>query len=88
VSLVRIRPTEPGKRIPMATNRVISFYEARNNPRIRDYKFRVIEMRVDMDGKGEVAQGPASKMRFNKKGELEIEHYGIAPARLVEVQLQ
>jgi hypothetical protein len=89
VSVIRIHPAENGgKRIIMATNRPIPFFEARNAPRSRDYKFGLVELNLDSQGKGEGALYAAAKLSFNKDGELEVEHFGIAPVRLTNVQKQ
>jgi hypothetical protein len=88
ISVVRIHPaSNGGHRIVMVTNRTIGFYELRNNPRSRDYKFGIIELRVDADGKGDGTIYAASKLSFNKNKELQIEHYGISPVKVVNLRL-
>jgi hypothetical protein len=41
------------ERIFIATDRPISFWEAANRPRLSDYPFTFIEMRINKDGQGE-----------------------------------
>jgi hypothetical protein len=87
--LVRIRPgKDGGQHIVLATNRPISFPELYNGTRSRDYKIGIVVLDVDKDGKGTGTLSPLCKVRFNKKNELEIEHYGQKPFRLANVQRQ
>ena len=87
--VVRIRPNKDGgQHIVLATNRPISFPELYNGTRSRDYKFGLVMLNVDKDGKGTGSFAPLCKIKFNKKNELEIEHYGQKPFRLANVQLQ
>ena len=86
---VRIHPTKNGgQHIVMATNRPISFPELYNSTRSRDYKFGIVVLDVDKDGKGTGSFAPLCKIKFNKKNELEIEHYGQKPFRLANVYRQ
>ena len=87
--IARIRQIpDAGFRIIMATNRPISFPELYNATRSRDYQFGIVVLNVDKSGKGTGTFAPACKVKFNKKGELEIEHYGQKPFRLANVYLQ
>jgi len=79
---------DAGFRIIMATNRPISFPELVNATRSRDYQFGIVVLNVDKDGRGTGTFAPACKVKFNKKGELEIEHYGQKPLRLANVRLE
>jgi hypothetical protein len=79
---------DAGFRIVMATNRPISFPELYNATRSRDYQFGIVVLNVDKDGKGTGTFAPVCKVKFNKKGELEIEHYGQKPLRLANVRLE
>jgi hypothetical protein len=83
---VRIRPAKDGGlHIVMATNRPISFPELWNGTRSRDYPIGIVVLDLNKDGKGTGSFAPACKVKFNKKGELEIEHYGQKPFRLANV---
>lgn len=87
--LVRIRPTKDGgQHIVLATNRPISFPELYNGTRSTNYKIGIVTLDVDKDGKGTGSFAPLCKVKFNKKNELEIEHYGQKPFRLANVYLQ
>ena len=86
---IRIHPTENGgQHIVLVTNRPISFGELYNGARSRDYPFGIVVMDVGKDGKGTGTFSPASKVRFNKKGDLEIESYSQKPLRLANIYRQ
>jgi hypothetical protein len=87
--VVRIHPTKGGgQHIVLATNRPISFPELYNGTRSRDYKFGIVVLNVDKDGKGTGSFAPLCKIKFNKKNELEVENYGQKPFRLANVYRQ
>ncbi|MBI3483830.1 MAG: hypothetical protein HY012_01580 [Acidobacteria bacterium] len=86
LAVVRTHATENGRVIRMLTDRPISFFEAYNSTRSRDYPFSIIELRLDKDGKGEGTLLVATKIKFNKENMLEIENYGRDPIRLVNVR--
>ncbi len=75
-----------GTTIVMVTNRPISFGELYKGTRSTDYPFGIVTLNLDKDGKGTGSLAPMCKVRFNKKGELEIEHYGQKPFRLANVR--
>jgi len=78
---------EGGERIVIATDRYISFWEARNRPRSIDYPFTVIEMRINRDGAGEGKMSLATKITLDKdKKMLELENYGTQPVLLQNVK--
>ena len=75
-----------GRRIVFATDRPISFQEARNQPRSADYEFMVCEIRLGPDGKGEGKLAAGTKISWDKeKKSIEIENYGQQPVRLTQV---
>ena len=75
-----------GRQISLGSDRPVSFWEARNNPRSRDYEFSLAEIRLGADGKGEGKAIKAALVSFNKaKGILEIENYQREPIRLNQV---
>ncbi len=87
--IARCRPNaEGGWRIVMVTNRPIAFAELYNSTRSRDYQFGIVVLNIDKDGKGTGTLAPTCKIKFNKKNELEIEHFGQQPLRLANVRQQ
>jgi hypothetical protein len=85
--IARARPTpEGGLRIVMVTNRPMSFGELYRGSRSTDYQFGIVVLNVDKDGKGTGTLAPVCKIKFNKKGELEIENFGQKPWRLANVR--
>jgi hypothetical protein len=87
--IIRIHPTKDGgQHIVLATNRPISFPELYNGTRSTNYKIGIVVLDVDKDGKGTGSFAPLCKVKFNKKNELEIEHYGQKPFRLANVYRQ
>jgi hypothetical protein len=90
VRFTRMEPLpEGGRRIVTATDRFISFREARNQPRSIDYPFTLIEIRVDKEGKGEGKMSVATKINFDKKKNvIELENYASEPVRLQNVRVK
>ncbi len=78
-----------GRRIVIITPRVISFQEARNQPRTVDYPFTLFEMRFGKDGKGEGRMAYMTQISFDKKkNTIEIENYSSEPVRLNQLTLE
>ena len=78
-----------GRRIVLATDRYIGFAEARNQPRSIDYKFTLMEIRVNKEGEGEGKAAVATKIEFNKeKNTLILENYASEPVRLKNVKVK
>jgi hypothetical protein len=76
-----------GKRIVLATDRPIGFWEASNQPRTLDYPFLLIEIHVDADGRGEGKLARAAKLTLSNDV-LIIENYANQPVMLNEVRLR
>ena len=77
------------RRIVIATDRPMSFWEAANRPRSAEYQFTLAEIRLRPDGKGEGKLVPAAKIDFDKESNtLEIENYDTEPTRLTEVVIE
>ena len=56
---------EGGERIMIATDRYMSFWELRNQPRTVDYPFTFLEIRFPKEGKGEGRMALANQIRFD-----------------------
>lgn len=78
---------EGAERVVIATDRYISFWEARNQPRSIDYPFTVIEMHVNRDGQGEGKMSIATKIDVDKESNtIVLENYGTQPVLLENVR--
>jgi hypothetical protein len=68
-------------------DRYISFYEARNQPRYRDYDMTLIVMDVDAKGEGEGQLAMGVRLSVdNEKKTLVVENYGTEPVRLTKIR--
>lgn len=75
------------RQVVIATDRPMGFREALNQGRSTQYKFTVIDIRFDADGKGVGKLGYATKINVNKETKtIELENFGIEPIRLTEVR--
>jgi hypothetical protein len=80
---------EGGRRVLLITDRPVSMAEARNNPRVTDYPFTLIEIRFDKAGVGVGKMSVATKISLSKdKTTVELENYTIEPVRLTEVRIE
>jgi hypothetical protein len=76
-----------GRRIILATDRPISFWEAVHQPRSIDYPFTLIELRLNRDSEGEGKMSIAARITANKALNLiELEDYATQPVRLMSVR--
>lgn len=80
-------PTENGGRIiRVVTPRSLAFGEVMNSTRSRKYRFGMVELILGPDGTGEGQVLAAARFKFDKKGDLQIESYGIGPIQILNVQ--
>lgn len=87
VNVVRVRRTETGRRITLLFERWLNLFEVRYGTRSQDYPFTYAEIFVDAQGKGEGTLISAARIRFDKDDQMvEIENFGIYPARLAGIQ--
>jgi hypothetical protein len=78
---------EGGRRIVIATDRPIGFWEAVNRPRTVDYPFTVIQMQLGADGTGEGRMSIATRI-IAHDNVIELENYATQPVMLKEVRAQ
>jgi hypothetical protein len=89
VNVVRIHRTETGRKITLLFERWLNLFEVRYGTRSEDYPFTYAEIYVDNQGKGEGTLIPAARIRFDKSEQsVEIENFGIYPARLTSIRAQ
>jgi hypothetical protein len=70
-----------GRRIVIATDRPMTYWERVNTPRSVDYPFTFIEMRLDAKGKGQGKMTVATKVNaFDET--IELENYDLTPVQL------
>jgi len=89
VNFAHVRRMPDGRlRIVAAFERWLNMYEVRYGTRSQDYPFTYIEIYIDETGKGEGTLIPAARIYFDKKNQnqVDIENFGIYPARLVGVE--
>jgi len=82
----KIESPDGGYIIRMATDRPLTIPEVWGDTRSTDYTIGVVEMKLDAEDKGEGVIIYAAKVKFNEQNMLEIETYGIAPAKLVNIK--
>lgn len=88
ISFIRQRTVDHMRVVRMATNRNISFPDLTPSPRSRDYKFGIVELHLDQNGNGDGTIMYAAKVKFNKKNDLIIQHYGETTIHLTNVRRQ
>lgn len=74
-----------GRRIVIATDRPIGFWEAVERPRTIDYPFTVIQMEMGRDGKGKGTLSVATKILANGDV-IQLENFATAPVMLTEIR--
>jgi hypothetical protein len=75
-----------GRRILIATDRPLGFWESVNRPRSVDYPYTVVEMRLDAEGKGQGKMTVATKV--NAFGDvIELENYDHTPVQLSNIRV-
>ncbi len=73
-----------GRRIVLATDRPISFWEATNRPRTIDYPFTIIQMEFGPEGKGKGTLSYYTRVTARAKV-IELENFATAPVMLTEI---
>jgi hypothetical protein len=73
------------RKIMILFERWMNLYEIRSGARSQDYPFSYVELIVDRNGRGQGTFIPAARVRF-KDNQLEVENFGIYPARLFGVR--
>ena len=87
VNVVRIHPNGTGRKIIVIFERWLNMFELRYGTRSEDYPFTYAEIFIDGEGKGEGTIIPAARIRFDKDAQnVDIENFGIYPARLASVR--
>lgn len=75
------------RRIVLATDRPMSFYETVNKPLSSDYPFTYVELRVNSDGRGEGKLAVASALAASRNGKMiQVYNFDTQPIQLNEVR--
>lgn len=76
-----------GRRIILATDRPIGFWELYNNDRSADYPFMLIEIRLNERGEGEGRMSVATRIELSPDGkQLQLENYSSQPVLLRNIR--
>jgi hypothetical protein len=79
-------PAEEGRRrVVIATDRPIGFWEARNQPRTIDYPFTIIQMEIDRGGEGKGTLSFATKVT-ERANTIILENFATSPVMLTSVE--
>lgn len=88
INTVRVHQNPNGHSYTIVFERWLSFFEIRDGTRSEDYPFTYIELFVDETKGIGGTLIPAAKIRFNKQNVIEIDNFGIFPAKLMGVRRQ
>ncbi len=86
LNAVWVTQTEDGRKISAVAERWLGFGELRRGARSVDYPFTYIELYVQEDGAVEGTLFPAARVRAKGSNTIEVENFGIYPARLVNIK--
>jgi len=75
-----------GRRIIIATDRPMTYFERANRPRSADYPYTFIEMRIGADGKGQGKMTVATKINMLGEDTIELENYDLTPVQLSAIR--
>ena len=81
----QVKDQEGGRRIVIATDRPIGFWEASNMPRTIDYPFTVIQMQMGRDGTGQGTLSYATKITANNNV-IVLEDFATSPIMLRDIE--
>jgi hypothetical protein len=74
-----------GRRVVIATDRPMSFWEAANRPRVSDYPFTVIQMQLDKNGEGKGTLSYFTKI-IARGNTIELENFTTSPVVLSNIE--
>ena len=74
------------RKLMILFERWVNLYEVRYGARSTDYPFSYVELIIDRNGRGEGTFIPAARVRFAGGNQVEVENFGIYPARLFGVR--
>ena len=74
-----------GRRIVIATDRPIGFWEAYNQPRTVDYPFTIVQMQIGRDGRGTGTLSEFTKV-LAYQDNIYLENFASSPVMLTEIR--
>ena len=74
-----------GRRIVIATDRPIGFWEAYDQPRTVEYPFTIVQMQIDADGRGKGTLSEFTKV-IAYENNIFLENFANAPIMLTEIR--
>lgn len=78
-----------GYRVVIATDRLMSFFEVRNQPRTVDYPFTVVQLNIGADGTGEGRASIYTRITTDKRNNtIVLEDFGSQPVTLMNVRTE
>jgi hypothetical protein len=78
-----------GDQLVIGTDRVMSMWEVRNQPRSVDYPLLLMQIHIPKEGKGEGRMFAATQIKFDKKkNTIEFEQFSTGALRLNEVTVE
>ena len=81
--------SDGSRRIVIATDRPMAFWELWNRPRSADYQYTLAEIRLGPDGKGRGTLVPAARVEYDDiTNTIEVENFDQQPIRLTQVQIE
>ena len=86
IRFIRAVDTPTGRKITMLTDRPIGFLEAYYGTRSKDYQYGLVELNLDDNGKGEGTLIYAAKVKGMRGETVEVENFGIEPARVLNIR--
>lgn len=86
LNAVWVTQTAEGRKLSGLAERWLGFGELRRGARSTDYPFTYIELWIEEDGKIEGTLFPAARVRGKGGDTIEVENFGIYPARLISVK--
>jgi hypothetical protein len=79
---------EGGRMIVIATDRPIGFWEATEHPRSFNYRFTVIQMKLDREGKGTGTLSYATRITAHENNVIELEDFATQPIMLNNIKAE
>ena len=77
------------RRIVIATDRPMPFWELWSRPRSADYQYTLAEIRLGADGRGRGTLVPAARIEYDDiTNTIEVENFEQQPVRLTEVKIE